>query len=143
MTISKSVLKSYGYKARDEYAILSSLNLDGQNIQGCCIDITRYIIQKLHTRTDIDEDLFEKVKCNVKGKEMHYLLRIDSSCVQEYQDMKGYVFVDASIDQFCQEQKEIGRVAVSLGSYDSLERVAIMPPDDPRKDRYEDCITGV
>ena len=141
MPITKSVLTSYGYKARDEYAILGSLDLDGQNVYGCCIDISRYIAGEL--QTDIDEDMFEKVRCDINGEEMHYFVKVHVSCVSDCSYTDGYLFVDASIDQFCKEQKEIGRVTVSLDSYDELERVALVPPDDPRRNRYENCITGV
>lgn len=143
MPLTKSILKSYGYKARDEHAILGSLDLDGQNVQGCCIDIARYITNKLETNTDINGDMFEKVRCDINGVEMHYFVRLHTSCVSDCPYDEGYLFIDASIDQFCKEQKEIGRVKVSLDSYENLERVALIPPKDPRRNRYENCITGV
>lgn len=143
MTVTTSQLTSYGYQARDEHAILGSLDLDGQNVRGCCIDISSYIIDKLYNRTTLSEEDFDKVRCKFKGEELHYFVRVNMSCVEDCNGDTGYLFVDAALDQFCTEQKQFDRVDVEVGQYKDLERVAFIPPEDSRRNWYKNCVTGV
>ena len=135
--IHTSELKSIGYKARDENSILGSLNLDGQNVRGSCIDISKYIIQRLINRHRIPSDATGGLRCDVRGNEMHYLVYLDLRYIEDLKESEGQLYIDASIDQFCDEQKEIGRVDISLGPYDSIPRVDLLTPSDPSRKRYQ------
>lgn len=135
--IHTSTLKSIGYKARDDNSILGSLDLDGQNVRGNCIDIARHIMRKLINRHRIPSDATGGIRCDVRDKEMHYLVFLDLRYVEDLEESEGQLYIDASIDQFCEEQKEIGRVDVSLGSYEDLPRVDLLTPSDASRKRYQ------
>lgn len=141
--ITKSRLKSIGYEARDEHAILGDANIEGCNVRGCCVEITEYIYTHLIDQTPVPKSEVTAIKCQVNGEEMHYIVSINAEYVSDYPIDDGEIYIDASIDQFCTEQEEINRVNLSFGSYEDMERVDIIPPDNPKRERYQNLITGV
>lgn len=136
-TVSTSTLKSIGYKARDNNSILESLDLDGQNVRGNCIDIARYIMGELINKYNIPSNATGGIRCDIKDEEMHYLVYIDLKYVEDVEDSEGQLYIDASVDQFCDEQEKIGRVDVSFDKYENLPRVDLLKPDDSDRKRYQ------
>ena len=143
MNITTNKLITYGYQARDNNSILGSLELEGANVRGCCIEIARDIAGQLSRYTNLDDSDFEIIRCEFRGEEMHYFVQLKSSCISDVNTNSGYVYVDASLDQFCDRQTETGFVTVSVGKYKNLDRVAIIPPQDSRREWYQNCIEGV
>lgn len=139
--IHTSAITSVGYKARDNNNILDSLELEGQNVRGQCIEITRYIVEKFINRYQIPSDMTGSVRCYLMDNEIHYLVYLNLRCVENLDKSKGKLYIDASIDQFCDEQSEY--LNVSLGSYKNLPRIDILTPSDSRRNRYGDITYDV
>ena len=129
--VTVSQLKSAGYQARDQNSILGDLDLNGQNVRGQCIEVSRSLKKHLIKQNGLSENAVEKVRCKV-GSEIHYFVAVRSNVIEDINSDSGKTFIDASIDQFCDEQKEIDRVKTSFGSYSDLERVAVIPPSNER-----------
>lgn len=134
-------LKKAGHDARANNSILEAIYTDGRNVRGSCIPIANEM-QDMLVYEDVPDEGVQKVRCFVLGEELHYCIAVDSSLISDTPHTSGMTLVDASIDQFCSEQKEEGNVDVALGSYDELPEVAVIPPDDSRKSWYKSMTIG-
>lgn len=142
-TVSRDTIERIGHDARNEHAILGDLNLAGKNVRGACIDITNYIVDELVDTHDLPEDSVVKYRCNVgEAQELHYAAAVHTNHVGWDTEETGFLIIDATIDQFCAEQRAIRRVETSFGSYDSLPRVAVLPPGDARRQQWYHDPTG-
>lgn len=140
--ISAAELQKVGQEAREANAIIGSLDLPGKNVRGCCIEITDHIIETLRTNHGIPDDALVKYRCNIgESMELHYAVGIHADYVAE-EDSDGFVIVDASIDQYCDEQVAIHRVETTFGPYESIPRVAVLPVGDGRRQHWYNDPTG-
>ena len=140
-TLTVDKLKKAGHDARGNNSVLETVDICGRNIRGSCIPIANEMQDAL-TSKDVPDEGVQKVRCFVLGEELHYCIAVDSSLISDTPHTSGMTLVDASIDQFCSEQKEEGNVDVALGSYDELPEVAVIPPDDSRKSWYKSMTIG-
>lgn len=135
-------LRSIGTKARNEHAILGSVELPGKNVYGCCIEITKHIRDTLHSEYEIPTEATKEYRCGIgPNLKTHYAVAIDAQHVPET-SKSGTVIVDAAIDQFCDEQYRAGRVHTTLGSYSEIRSVTILFPEDERRKRWYHNPTG-
>jgi len=65
----------------------------------------------------------------------HFILVISGEFVEGYHP-DGEVWVDASFDQFCDENVEIEAVKESFGKRDEIDKVRIMGLEDDRLTQY-------
>ena len=68
--------------------------------------------------------------------EVHYATGLHSQHITDIQRSTGITIIDPGIDQFCSEQARHNRTATALAPYSELPRVAILPPDDPRRPQW-------
>lgn len=109
-------------------------------IQGRCYEICHNLGNILidrglpHTG---DPFTVEHVRVGENNDEKHFIMKIDGKYI-EGTTAGEEVYIDTSLDQFCDENKKAGDVTVSFGSRESLQKVYIYFPDDPRREQYGD-----
>lgn len=128
--IHPDTIADIGHRVRKNYS----------HPRGICIDVAGDFIHQLPDSVDA-----RAVYCHVDGErnELHYLVAIPTTDVVGHKPspdttQEPHVFVDLSLDQFCDELAADGRVAVSYGPRDEIPEVIVLPPGDSRRDRYED-----
>ena len=71
------------------------------------------------------------------GRECHFICSIPGEFVAGAGSGER-VWVDPSLDQFCDENKEQGVVTISLGPREEIDPVYIYMPGDSRRSKYKD-----
>lgn len=71
------------------------------------------------------------------NEEKHFILILDGKYVQGVDETEE-VYIDASLDQFCEENKQDGLVDISLGACSDIQEVYIYYPDDSGRQKYNE-----
>lgn len=125
-------IKSIGKRAREKHSILGSLDINGENVYGSCIEISSYIKNELINH-GLPKNSLSQVRCKLKGEVLHYIVSVKSKHIQDIEISEDRIFIDASLDQFCKEQKENNRVNISFGNYNDIPKVDIIKPSNKEK----------
>lgn len=136
-TVTTDELRQLGREARSANAILEYTEFDGTNVRGCCIEVTEDFINRL-INYGLPKDDLHQWRCKVGDqKELHYAVSMPAALVSDVASDTERLIVDATLDQFCTEQKQRGRVKTAFGDYTDLPDVDIVHPDDSRWTRYQ------
>lgn len=135
--VTTEELREMGREARRNNAILEYTEFEGTKIRGCCMEVADEIVTRL-SEYGFAKDCLHKWRCQVgDANELHYAVALPCDAVTDIEADSGLLIVDATLDQFCTEQQDLGRVETAFGAYDDLPAVDIVRPDEDRRVRYQ------
>lgn len=102
---------------------------------GECDCICRRLMHELHSSYDIpyDELSVEQGRIGPKGEEIHFILVVSGDWVETESQT---VWIDLSLDQFCDRHRKYDLVDVSLGESSEIDSVRVMEDNDERRSTY-------
>ena len=115
---------------------------DSASVVGKC-DYACYALQDLlRVEAGVPREAVDvqEMRIGPAGEENHYICVIDPEYVS---GCTGPLWVDMTLDQFCDENVERGAVEVSLGPSAEIDRVMVMPPGDDRREVYQDTVEWI
>ena len=114
--VSLSELRSIGADARASQPA----------VHGYCYPTSRAIVRELLSRDGWSEGDAEtrQVRLEANPSVKHEVAAVQASGVMET-DSSGVIIVDATLDQYCKENKETGKVRVALDDRDALQAVYV------------------
>lgn len=130
--ISKQDITHYGMKARNVF----------NDVQGNCGKIADkfegYLIDECNLPYDgehIDKYGVRHIRVGPDGQEKHFIFYIEGEFIEGYFPGEE-IYIDLSFDQFNDKNKNLGKVTVSYGKKENLDKLRIMKPDDSRLSKY-------
>lgn len=128
-TVSLEMLEQHARHVRSQFG-------GERDIVGACDTMCIRLQDRLRFQENIPREAgtIQEQRIGPDGEENHYVCIIDPEYVDS---VTGTVWVDMSLDQFCDANKEAGHVSVSLGPEETIESIRLMLPDDQRRDVYQ------
>lgn len=125
---SDSDLRSYGIEARQQYDTAT------QNCWEICHTFGNILIDN-GLPPKRDAYTVPEVRVGADNQENHHIIVLPGQYVESASDDET-VWIDLSLSQFNDSNKENGIVNVSFGSESEIDDIQILLADDSRRDRY-------
>lgn len=106
--------------------IAQSVRESLESVHGQCYPASKTLCEELVSQTPAESESveIEEVRVGKRGTIRHYVVAYPAKLVSD-SDADGRILIDVTLDQYCTEFEEAGRVKTSLGPRDSIPDVNI------------------
>lgn len=131
--ISKKDIKNYGMKSRDSiHSIQGNCGKIADIFEGYLIDFCGLPYKEKEYTGKYG---VMHIRVGPNGEEKHFIFYIDGEFIDGYFPGEE-ILIDLSFDQFNDTNKQSGKVSISYGTKEELDKIRILKPDDDRLSSY-------
>lgn len=115
-SVTLSELKEIATQVREEYS----------EVHGQCYPASKRLMKAYTSKLGVDKDEIEisEVRMGDAGTIRHYVVAFPARYVSDSPSM-GRILIDITLDQYCNEYKEAGKVETSIGPKENIPNVLI------------------